>query len=142
MVDKGSNFCKMTVWYDGISVPVELASGVVIHSEAKKGIILGKDYVQYADLTDNLPVNNCQLFVATLYPNGVSETKLLPMKQPVSGAEGHAIGIVENYAGEPYTYYFGSAWSKFDVRTQQEWQQRIDWTMRCLREPLKVTITS
>ncbi len=139
-LDKGSNFCQMTVWYDGISIPVELATGVVIHSEAKKGIVLGKDYLHYADLTDNLPVNNCQLFVATLFPNGVRETKVLPMKKKSDGAEGHAIGIVDNYAGEPYTYYFGSAWSKFDVRTAAEWQQRIDWTMRCIKEPLKVTV--
>ena len=137
-LDKGSNFCRLTVWYDGLSTPLDLASGVVIHSEAKKGIVLGKDYVHYADPTDNVPVNNCHLFVACLYPDGVSETKVLPLTQPVGGSEGHALGIVENYMGEPYTYYFGSAWSKFDVRTQQEWQQRIEWTMRCLREPMKV----
>ena len=139
-LDKGSNFCRLTVWYDGLNTPLDLASGVVVHSEAKKGIVLGKDYVHYADPTDNVPVNNCQLFVACLYPNGVAETKVLPLSQPVGGNEGHALGIVENYMGEPYTYYFGSAWSKFDVRTQQEWQQRIEWTMRCLREPMKVVL--
>jgi hypothetical protein len=139
-IDKGSNFSKMTVWYDGISMPVEFATGVVIHSDAKQGIVLGKDYLQYADPTDNVPVNNCQLFVATLFPNGVGETKFLPMKEKRGGNEGHAIGIVDNYTGEPYTYYFGSAWSKFDIRTQAEWQQRIDWTMRCIKEPLEVKV--
>ena len=137
-LDKGSNFCKMTVWYDGITMPVEFATGVVIHSDAKRGIVLGKDYLHYADPTDNVPVNNCQLFVATLFPNGVGETRFLPMKDKRGGNEGHAIGIVDNYSGEPYTYYFGSAWSKFDVRTQNEWQQRIDWTMRGIRQPLVV----
>ena len=139
-IDKGSNFNKMTVWYDGITVPVEFATGVVIHSESKQGIMLGKDYLQYADPTDNVQVNNCQLFVATLFPNGIGETRVQELKEKRGGNEGHAIGIVENYAGEPYTYYFGSAWSKFDVRTQTEWQQRIDWTMRCIREPMKVSI--
>ena len=139
-IDKGSNFNQTTVWYDGITMPVEFATGIVIHSEAKQGVVLGKEYIQYADPTDNVPVNNCQLFVATLFPNGVGETKFLPLKEKRSGSEGHAIGIVDNYTGEPYTYYFGSAWSKFDVRTQTEWQNRIDWTMRGIREPLKVSV--
>ena len=78
--------------------------------------------------------------MATLFPNGVGETKFLPMKEKRGGNEGHAIGIVDNYTGEPYTYYFGSAWSKFDIRTQAEWQQRIDWTMRCIKEPLEVKV--
>ena len=139
-IDKGSNFSKATVWYDGITMPLEFATGVVIHSEDKKGIVLGRDYVQYADPTDNVPVNNCQLFVAALFPNGVGETRVIPLKEKKGGNEAHALGIVDNYTGEPYTYYFGSAWSKFDVRTQAEWQNRIDWTMRGIREPLVVTV--
>ena len=53
---------------------------------------------------------------------------------------GHALGILNNYRGEPYTYYAGSAWSRYDVRTQAEWQQRIDWTLASLRQPLTVEI--
>lgn len=137
-LDKGSNFNKSTVWYDGFTTVVDLATGIAIHQEDRSSVVLSKDYLHYADPTDNVPVNNCQLFVGTLYPNGVSETLVKQFKRVDSGAVGHALGVVENYAGEPYTYYFGSAWSKFDVRTQDEWQQRIDWTLRCIREPLKV----
>ena len=137
-LDKGSNFNKTTVNYDGFTTTVELAAGVVVHQEDRNSVVLAKDYVHYADPTDNIPVNNCQLFVGALFPNGVSETVIKQFKKVDSGAVGHALGIVDNYSGEPYTYYFGSAWSKFDVRTQAEWQQRIDWTMRNIRQPLKV----
>ena len=139
-LDKGSNFNKMTVWYDGMSKKAELASGVVIHSEDKESVVLGRDYVQYADPTDNVAVNNCQLFVATLYPEGVTRTEKKLFAQPKDGNEGHALGIQHDYQGEPFTYYFGSAWSKYDVRNQQEWQQRIDWTLRQLRQPLQVVV--
>lgn len=139
-LDKGSNFNRMTVWYEGLTKPQQLASGVVIHSEDKESVVLGKNYVQYADPTDNVSVNNCQLFVATLYPDGVSKTKKLLFSQPSGGNEGHALGIQNNYQGEPFTYYFGSAWSKYDVRNQQEWQQRIDWTLRLLSDPLQVSV--
>jgi hypothetical protein len=139
-LDKGSNFNKMTVWYDGFTSPVELATGVAVHQEDRNSVVLARDFVHYADPTDNVPVNNCQLFVATLFPNGITETTIKQFKKVVDGAVGHALGILDDYAGNPYTYYFGSAWSKFDVRTQAEWQQRIDWTMRNLRQPLKVEV--
>ena len=139
-LDKGSNFNRSTVWYDGFTTVVELATGVVVHQEDRNSVVLAKDYVHYADPTDNSPVNNCQLFVAALFPDGVNETAIRQFKKVDSGAVGHALGIVDNYSGLPYTYYFGSAWSKFDVRTQAEWQQRIDWKLRNVRQPLAVEI--
>lgn len=137
-LDKGSNFNKMTVSYAGLTQPVKLASGVVIHSEDAKSYVLGKNYVQYADPTDNVEVNNCQLFVATLYPYGVSQTLMKKFDKQSGGNAGHALGIKNNYKGEPFTYYFGSAWSKYDIRTQAEWQQRINWTLSSLQQPLSV----
>ena len=139
LLDKGSNFCRATVSYEGLTRPVQLATGVVIHSEDKQSVRLGSDYVQYADPTENPAVHNCQLFVATLYPQGVTRTEQRLFPYPQGGSEGHALGIQDNYKGEPFTYYFGSAWSKNDVRTQQEWQQRVDWTLRQLRQPLIIT---
>ena len=139
-LDKGSNFCRMTVSYDGLTQPARLASGVAIHSEDKESIVIGKDYVAYADPTDNPRVNSCQLFVATLYPQGDVETTKQLFDRPHDGSDGHLLGIHNNYIGKPFTYYFGSAWSKYDVRTMQEWQQRIDWTLRSLREPLRLKI--
>ena len=138
-LDKGSNFNRMTVWYTGMTRSARLASGVVIHSENKEDVVLGRDYVAYADPTDNPRVNNCQLFVATLYPEGSVVTKKLLLPRAANGNEGHALGILDSYQGEPFTYYFGSAWSKYDVRTMSEWQQRIQWTMNQLRNPLKVS---
>ena len=152
-LDKGSNFCRMTVWYDGLSKPARLASGVALHSEAygndadpQADRIVAKDYVAYADPTDNPRVNSCQLFVATLYPvapNGSpveTTTKLFPHSH--DGSEGHHLGIYNNYKGEPFTYYFGSAWSKYDIRTMAEWKERIAWTLRSLRQPLTARFDS
>ena len=33
-----------------------------------------------------------------------------------------------------------AAWSKFDVRTMQEWQARSEWTLRSMCHPLKVEL--
>ena len=139
-LDKGLNFNKVTVSYEGLTKPVSFATGVVIHSEDKENVELGNDYVLYADPTDNPRVNNCQLFVAALFPKGVNETKKLMFNRPSGGNEGHALGVLHTYSGEKYTYCFGSAWSKFDVRTMQEWQARSEWTLRSMCHPLKVEL--
>ena len=130
-LDKGSNFNRMEVWYDGISSPVAFCSGVVIQKEDPEGVILGKNYVAYTDPTDQPDVHHAPLYVAALFPYGEVATRKIGH---------HALGIVQNYQGEHFTYYFGSAWSKYDVRTEEEWQARIGWFMRSLEAPLQVVM--
>lgn len=133
-LDKQSNFNRMTVWYEGLALhpsPLSLCSGVVIQREDQEPVVLGADYVSYTDPTDQPNVHQAPLYVAVLFPNGTVETRR---------HRGHALGILNNYHGERYTYYFGSAWSKYDVRTPEEWQARIAWFMRSLRQPLQVTL--
>ena len=130
-LDKGSNFNRMEVWYEGLSKPVSLCSGVVIQKEDPEPVILGRNYVAYTDPTDQPNVHHAPLFVAALFPNGAVETKQ---------HKGHALGIVPDYQGQHYVYYFGSAWAKYDVRTAEEWQARIEWFLRSLANPLQVTM--
>ena len=139
-LDKGSNFNKVVVWYDGLTKPCDFASGMVIHSADKESYELGNDYVQYADPTDNPDKHNFQIYVATLFPEG-ADTRFLPLEKKQQGIEGHALGIVKNLSGgQKLTYYFGSAWSKNDVRTQREWRVRIEDFMEALRNPLKISV--
>ena len=97
--------------------------------------------MQYADPTDNPKAQNFQIYVAALFPSGVSTTKKVMYDNPVNGNAGHALGIVSDYkSGQKYTYYWGSAWSKYDCRSQQEWQNRVDSYMSNLKAPLSVEI--
>lgn len=140
-LDKGSNFNKAIVWYDGLSKARDVAAGVVVHAEDTESVVLGKNFVQYADPTDNPSKQNFQIFVATLFPEGDVTTTKLMSKKPANGIAGHAIGVLKNYkSGNRFTYYFGSAWSKNDVRTQREWQLRIDEFLEALATPLHVNV--
>ena len=141
-LDKGSNFNKTTVTYAGNEgQTLDVASGVVVHNEDTKSVVLGSDYVQYADPTDNPGGQNFQIYVAALFPQGVTETKQVANAGGASGIAGHAVGVKRGVkTGEPFTYYWGSAWSKFDCRTQQEWQVRIDGFKKALAHPLEVEI--
>jgi hypothetical protein len=140
-LDKGSHFNKITVWYEGLSKPSDFCSGVVIHKEDTASVALKNNYVCYADPTDNPEKQNFQIYVAALFPNGVSCTKKLMFDKVTNGNSGHALGIVKDLKNnQKYTYYSGSAWSKSDVRTFAEWELRIDEFMNSMQNPLNVTL--
>lgn len=138
-LDKWSNFNKMTVWYEGLTHPVDFATGFPIHEEDTETKTLAKDYVSYADPTDNVEINNSQVYVGVLFPYGIDHTYYQLFDSRHDGATGHALGIKRNLKnGERYTYYFGAAWSKYDVRSYAEWQIRIKDYLDALKTPLSV----
>ncbi|MBR1547978.1 MAG: DUF4861 family protein [Prevotella sp.] len=138
-LDKGSNFNRQTVWYEGATRPLDVASGCVVHNEDTQSLVVGSDYVQYADPTDNPQGQNFQIYVGVLMPDGATETRLVENPGHADGIYGHALCIRRGLQpGERLTYYWGAAWSKYDCRTQQEWQLRIDQLRRSLRQPLRV----
>lgn len=128
-LDKGSNFNKMTVSYEGLDGPLAFCSGVVLQPEDRESWVLDSHYVAYTDPTDQPNVHHAPLFVAVLFPQGQVTTKV---------HQNHVLGILPHYQGQAYTYYFGSAWSKYDVRSSEEWQARISWFLRSVETPLEV----
>ena len=113
-LDKGANFNQMTVSYEGLTKPLAFCSGVVIQKEDPEPVVLASNYVAYTDPTDQPNVHHAPLYVAALFPNGPVETKRLG-----------------NH---------GSALSKHDVRTSEEWLLRIAWFLRSVENPLQVTM--
>lgn len=140
-LDKGSNFNKMTVWYDGLTHPTDFATGFPIHEEDTETKTFAKDYVSYADPTDNIEVNNSQVFVGVLFPNGIDNTYYQLFDKKHDGATGHALGLKRGLKNaEKYSYYFGAAWSKYDVSSYTEWQIRIKEFLEALKTPLQVKL--
>lgn len=140
-LDKGSNFNKMTVWYEGLAHPTDFATGFPIHEEDTETKTLAKDYISYADPTDNLEINNSQVYVGVLFPYGIDNTYYQLFDKKHDGATGHALGIKNGLKpNEKYSYYFGAAWSKYDVRSYGEWQLRIQEYLDALKKPLTIEI--
>lgn len=131
-LDKGSNFCEATVWYHGVSKPIDIAAGLAIRPADPTTVVIGKDYVHYADPTVDPDRHQFQIYSALLFPDTEVDIKQM---------ESHALGILRNYQdGQRFHYFFGAAWSEFDVRSQAEWQLRIEEVMKSQRHPLQVTI--
>ena len=131
-LDKGSNFCEATVWYDGISKSADIAAGLAIRPADPTTVVIGKDYVHYADPTVDPERHQFQIFSALLFP----DTRVSIIQQ-----ENHALGVLKNYHSDlRFHYFFGAAWSEFDVRSQAEWQCRIEGFMQARQRPLQVTV--
>lgn len=128
-LDKGSNFCEATVWYDGIPSPMDVCAGFAIRPADPTTVVMGDGYVHYADPTVDPQRHQCQIYVALLFPDTAVELTTM---------EGHAVGIRKDYSGGRFHYYFGAAWSEFDVRSQDEWQSRISSFMLSVQQPLIV----
>lgn len=140
-LDKGSNFNKMTVWYDGLTTPTDFATGFPIHEEDTETKTFAKDYVSYADPTDNVEVNNSQVYVGVLFPESIDHTYYQLFDKKHDGATGHALGLKRGLKNqEKYSYYFGAAWSKYDVRSYAEWQIRIKDYLDALKNSLQVEV--
>jgi len=137
-LDKGSNFCEAWVWYtatapDVLPSGIDIAAGLAIRPADPKPVVIGKDYVHYADPTVDPERHQCQIYTALLFPDA---------KVTITQMESHALGILKNYTGGRFHYFFGAAWSEFDVRSQAEWQLRIEGFMEARRHPLKITVNT
>ena len=140
-LDKGSSFNRQTVWYEGASRPLDVASGCVVHTEDTQSVVIGSDFVQYADPTDNPAGQNFQIYVGVLFPENGTETKLVENTDHADGIFGHALCIHRALQpGEHITYYWGAAWSKYDCPSQQQWQMLIDRQRRTQQHPLTVRL--
>lgn len=141
-LDKSSNFNRCTVWYDGLTEKRDLAAGIVVHPEDTETMHLASNMALYADPTDNPTKQNFQIFVGLLFPEGIDYTRYLYTEQDrQNGNAGHVIGVKSYTPGTRFTYYFGSAWSKNDVRTMDEWKLRSEQTLDALQTPMKVSLS-
>lgn len=139
-LDKGSNFNKMVVWYDGFTKPFEVCAGVVVHVEDVESVVAGNGFVQYADPTQEPTKQNFQIYTGAIFPEQGVKTKFLKLEKPANGIAGHLIGYKTIQPADRFTYYFGSAWSKYDVLNQNEWQCRINTFMDAIHAPLQVSV--
>lgn len=138
-LDKGAHFNRMTVWYEGLSRPITVCSGVVVHSEVPTDLTFTKNYVAYCDPTDSPERHNFQIYVATVYPEGVDKTQLVKDNwHKKQGIVGNAVGMKKGVKnGERFTYWFGASWCKSGTADKKEWIQQINTFVEKVKKPIK-----
>ena len=119
-----------------------MAAGIVVHKSNPEAYVMNKKkgYVAYADPMDHPEAMNGLIYIACLFPDGLDAVKYVPMEKEEAGATGHVVGVGEYKPGSTYTYYFGAAWSKYDMPDMGNWQQSLERYARVLKTPLSVTL--
>jgi hypothetical protein len=138
-LDKGSHFCKMEVWYEGMKHAQDVAAGLVLHSDEASTVMQAPEYLSYSDASNNPKGHNFQIYTAVLFPRtAVEQRKRLGGTGDVVG---HLLGVHKKLKdSERFTYYFGSAWSKADIKNQKMWQVEIESTLDRIKTPLTIAV--
>ena len=141
-LDKGSHLNKCEVTYDNLTGRHKIAAGIVVHRSDPEAYAMDKKagYVAYADAMDHPEAQNGQVYIACLFPEKPETVRYMPLQQPAGDALGHVVGISAYTPGEPFTYYFGTAWNKYDMPGFTLWQEALKRYARLLDKPLGVTL--
>ncbi|WP_321334090.1 DUF4861 domain-containing protein [uncultured Bacteroides sp.] len=143
-LDVGSHMNKAVVSYSNLKEVIPVATGIVLHEPNGQIVTDAKNgYITYVDPTDNANNNNGKIFVGAAFPAAVKEAKtvLFSDKEKVERkADGHILAISDYEPGSDYTYYWGAAWSKADIKDAADWNKYVAAFAQKVRNPLTVTI--
>lgn len=139
---KGSNFNRMTVWYDGFRKPMDIAGGFVVHTADPNDLTLDKTYIAYNDPTDSAEKHNFQIYVAAIFPDGDVKTRLVKdNNHHPQGIYGNAVGVKRGVtSGQKFTYWFGASWCQSGTPDSDFWKMQIKRFEENLKAPIKTDI--
>ena len=139
---KGSYFNRMTVWYDGLKKPMDIAGGLVVHTSDPKDLTLGKDYIVYDDPTDSYERHNFQIYVAAIFPQDNVKTRFLQDRNHTKqGIYGNAVGVKRGIkAGEKFSYWFGASWCQSGTPDHDFWTMQVERFKENLSMPIATSI--
>ena len=151
-LDAGSQFNRVSVTYDGLTAPAQIAAGIVIHQSNPTAYILSSEsgYMGYEDLgdpsvysakyRDQLATQMGKIYVGMLFPTPITTAY---QQRPNGIATGHILATATIRPSTPYTYYFGSGWNKnpnTDFHSLTQWEAHLSHAAQCVRNPLKINI--
>lgn len=151
-LDAGSQFNRVSVTYDGLTAPAQMAAGIVIHQSNPTAYILSSEsgYMGYEDLgdpsvysakyRDQLATQMGKIYVGMLFPTPITTAY---QQRPNGIATGHILATATIRPSTPYTYYFGSGWNKnpnTDFHSLTQWEAHLSHAAQCVRNPLKINI--
>lgn len=145
-LDAGSHLNKTIVSYENLSSAVPVVAGIVLHEPDGAVVANAADgYITYVDPTDNVNNNNGKIFVGAAFPATVKEAKtvLFPekeKKQLRGGADGHVLAVSDYAPASDFTYYWGAAWDKADIKDAASWNSYMADFAQKVRNPLQVEV--
>lgn len=152
-LDAGSQLNKVTVRYEGLQKPAQLATGIIVHNENPTAFVLNAQdgYMGYEDLGDPTQYKEKyrakqnkdfgQIYVGCVFTTPKT-TQEYRAGEGLPGACGHILGLTTLKAGGAFTYYFGTGWSRnpeTDFSSLSAWEGYLNRFAQQVRHPLKVS---
>ena len=152
-LDAGSHFNRVSVTYDGLSQPSQMAAGIVVHNSNPSAYVMSatNGYVGYEDLGDasvynakykaELAKQMGHIYIGLLLPEKSISTSYLPCNNGI--AIGHAIATMPYAPKSSCTYYFGCGWDKNPATSFADltaWEAFLSTSAQNVRTPLKVSV--
>ena len=132
-VTAGSYFCKVEDRYFGDFDKLDVAAGLWVHDMDSEGLKVRPDGEKTSLGSDehsvslwepasdqSIEAEDGMLGLAVVMPSSHSGDLL------DDGGKVHTIRIATVHSGEPLTYWFGSCWSKGEIKDFQQWTQTIE----------------
>ncbi len=153
-LDAGSQMNKVVVTYEGLTAPLPVATGIIVHNENPTAYVLNAErgYMGYEDLGDpnqyqpkyraKYNKDFGKIYAGAVYPQKVNEVKY-QAGENLPGACGHILGISTYRPGTAYTYYFGSGWSRnpeTSFQTLSDWESYLATFAQQVKTPLKISV--
>ena len=124
-LDSGKRLNRVDISYDGLDAPCPMVVGIVVHAENPEGYYADNKVLATADLGDRNIGKNGEMYCGAVLPGCFDSWGFEPLEQPQGAAIGHVLGHTTYQPGSTFTYYFGSGWSKADVKSLDEWVKLI-----------------
>ncbi|MBO7592933.1 MAG: DUF4861 domain-containing protein [Bacteroidaceae bacterium] len=152
-LDAGSQFNRVTIAYQGLSKPMKMAAGTVIHQSNPSAYVLSQEngYMGYEDLgdpsvynakyRDELAKQMGKIYIGLLFPEKDITTTYQQRENGI--ATGHILGISTYQPNMTYTYYFGSGWDKnpnTGFHSLTDWEAHLSHAAISVRNPLKLSV--
>ena len=129
-VTAGSYFCKVEDLYYGDFDEIDVAAGLWVH-DWKEPCAMGsdKDFVMLWEPASDQSIEpeDGMLGLAVVMPSA-REARLVN-----DGDKTHTVCIAAVHSGEPLTYWFGSCWSKGDIKDLKQWTNTVESLMGSIR---------
>ena len=119
---KGSQLCKCTVWYEGLTHDATIVTGIVMHNPSTEFFIdEHKRFMSYNEPSQSPQAGNGIIYIGVKFEKTPEKIEKLMFEKAKGQAVGHLLAFSRIGAGEKFTYFFGFGWSKYGFESEKEW---------------------
>ncbi len=138
-LDAGNPLNRTTVVFNGFDVD-SIGAGIVVHKPMETSYILDDNYICVIDPTQQPQSGNGLIFVGIVNQAENARSMFIPLEKPVGQITGHAVSVMPYEPSTPFTYYWGSCWSKGRITTPDQWRSVLSDAYMRLKAPLTISV--